>query len=184
MPFTFTPATPQAGNFPANDQPLMEANNQYLQEFGVRDHQFTGLSAVNNTDGTHKQVTLTNEAAPGFTGASSVVFANLANGQSQLFFQNNTPATVQLTTVKTNVPTIAANGVSYLPGGILIQWGTGSNNITFPVAFTTVYSATATPTSSALSGPAGMTALSTTGLTMGNAAGQLFNVNWIAIGLA
>lgn len=183
MTNVFTPNTPQAGNFPANDQPLMNDNFQYLNGFGSRDHQFTKDTA-NTNDGTHKQVTLTDEAAPGFAGASSALFSNTANGQSQLFFQNNTPATVQLTTIKTGVPTLAANGVSFLPGGLLIQWGTGANNITFPIAFATVYSATATPTSSSLSGPAGMTVLTNTGLTMANNAGQVFNSHWIAIGLA
>lgn len=138
MPFTYTPDTPQASHFPANDQPLMNSNNRYLQEFGTRDHQFTLLGAANSTDGTHKQVTLTNQAAPGFGGANSAIYANLANGQSQLFFENASGST-QLTTQIASVPTIATNGTSYLPGGLLIQWGfavtNGSGDVSFPVAF-------------------------------------------------
>lgn len=189
---TFTPNTPQAGNFPANDQPLMNANNQYLQQFGQRDHQFTLIGGVNTQDGTHKQVTLTNEAAPGFTGANSVLFANTDGTNSQLFFQN-AAGTAQLTTNKTGVPTVAANGASFLPGGLLIQWGTDTKNTaqstTFPVAFgAAAYSVVFTPTAitALANGLPLVSAKSATTFTIGNTTGnvQSYTYNWIAIGPA
>jgi hypothetical protein len=194
MPNTFSPNTPQAGNFPANDQPLMNANNGYLQEFGIRDHQFTLLGAANSTDGTHKQVTLTNQAAPAFAGANSVIYANLANGQSQLFFQN-TIGTVQLTSQIAAVPTVAANGASYLPGGLLIQWGTDTKSTggstTFPVAFSApAYTVVLTPYSApgAASANGLLTVLvrNANNFQIGNNTGttQSYTYNWMAIGLA
>ena len=136
---SYTQNTPLSTEFPATSQPLMLANNQYLFAFGDRDHEFTENSA-NGEDGTHKQVTLSNHATPAFAGADSVLYANTANGESNLFF-NNAGIDGQLTSFKTGVPTNAANGCSCLPGGLLIQWGvaTGvwnnSNTVTFPIAF-------------------------------------------------
>lgn len=144
----FTQNTPQGSQFPSTSRPLMLANNQYTAAFGGRDHQFTEDSA-NAEDGTHKQVTLTNQATPGYAGASSVLYANTANGQSNLFF-NNAAINGQLTSFKAGVPTAATNGCSCLPGGMLIQWGVAAgiwnntNTVTFPVAFSgTPYSVTA-----------------------------------------
>lgn len=189
---TFTVNTPQAANFPANDQPLMNANNGYLQQFGQRDHQFTLTGAVNNTDGTHKQLTLTNEGAPGFTGASSVVFANTDGTNSQLFFQNAS-GTAQITAQKTGVPAAAASsgvnaGVSYLPGGLLFQWGVGVSNgskqVSFNVNFNT---ATYNPlvtfcVAGTVGGAVPLFVSSTTNLFTISQAG--IGVFWMAIGQA
>lgn len=140
MGFTYFPAVPQPGDFPSASQGQFLSNFQYLNAFGNRDHELT-QNTSNANDGTHKQVTLTNQTpTPGFTGGSSVLYANSAVGQSQLFF-NNAAGDIQLTSLKASVPTSATSGVSFLPGGILIQWGqstgawNGTNSITFPVAF-------------------------------------------------
>lgn len=136
---SFTQNVPLSNQFPSTSQPPMLQDNQYLFAFGDRDHEFTENSA-NAEDGTHKQVTLSNHATPGFAGADSVLYANLANGESNLFF-NNAGIDGQLTSFKTGVPTNAANGCSCLPGGLLIQWGIATgvwnnvNTVTFPVAF-------------------------------------------------
>lgn len=182
MGFTYTPNMPVATNFPSNDQPLMNQNSQYLNAFGNKDHNLSQNSA-NVNDGYHKQVTFnTNHATTGFASGVSVLYANTANGQSQMFY-NNASGNIQMTVVKASVPTVSGNGCSFLPGGILIQWGLGTNGATFPVAFTTLYSVTATPTGFLSSNPA-VTAVSTTAFTFANAGGQAFNNYWMAIGLA
>ena len=184
MGFTYTPNTPVASHFPADDQPVMNQNFQYLNSFATRDHQFSLLSTTPN-DGTHKQVTLTNlGGTPGFAGASSVVYGKLANGQSQIFF-NNALQDVQLTTAIANVPTLGTTGVTFLPGGLLLQWGVSANNSgTFTPNFSTVYTATAVPTTNALSTPPALTSLTNAGLSMTNSSGQAFGIRWMAIGLA
>lgn len=38
----------------------------------------------------------------------------------------------------------STNGYTRLPNGLLLQWGTGTGTVTFPIAFTTVYQVVAT----------------------------------------
>ncbi len=184
MPFQYTPDMPVASHLPSADQPLMNANSQYLNDFDSRDHQFT-KDSTNANDGTHKQVTLTNKAAPGFAGASSVVYANTANAQSQLFFQNAI-GSVQLTTQIASVPMINSPGVTYLPGGLLIQWGisvsSGAGEINFPVAYSV---ATFSPVVAfaPVSGPT-VTLLVSTASTKFTITPAGVGVSWIAIGQA
>lgn len=193
----YTPDIPKPQDFPSNSQDQFRQNFNYLIPIGssstvgttgvTRDHAMSLNSGVAG-DGTHRQVTFNNLlATPGFSGASSVEYAKTANGGSQLFF-NNALGDVQLTTVKTSVPSFSvgppAQGVSFLPGGVLIQYGLSSgNNVTFPVAFTTLYSVTATPTSFTAT-PSAITASSTTGFTIGQSSGAPFSAYWIATGLA
>jgi hypothetical protein len=140
MTFIYTPNTPQAAHFPADDQGPMNENFQYLNSFGSRDHQFTG-NTTNVNDGIHKQVTLAAQSTPGFTGGTAVLYGNTANAATQLFF-NNSLTNAQLTTAIAGVPAISAGpplqGISFLPGGLLIQWGfanNGTNLVTYPIAF-------------------------------------------------
>lgn len=152
MSFPFNPNIPNANNAPKNDQPLMQQNNQTLNTALQIDHYF------NNTgkDGTHKQITLTNEGAPGLGTGNGVLFANLANGQSWPFWQNGAAGSpFQIFGASSTV----ANGYSTLPGGIIIQWGsiTGApiaNNqaVGFPLTFpTAVFSITLGPASNSTS---------------------------------
>ena len=147
----FTPNIPQPGDFPSESQPLLLANAQYLAGTAskglLKDHDMT-LDTSNATDGMHKQITFnSNQATPGFVGGVSVLYTNTANGQSQMFFNNNAAVNVQVTGFKPAagldlaVPTsAAAAGVTSLPGGLLLQWGftaliSNGTVITFPVAF-------------------------------------------------
>jgi len=208
MPFAYTSPLPVATNFPSIDQPNMTANTQYLKDFGDKDHQFT-QNSNNANDGTHKQVTLSNKSTPGIpSGTDSVAYANVNVGavpKSQLFFDNGV-GNAQLTAVAAAVgpnlavPTLAANGVSFLPGtaavgGLLIQWGTDTKSTggltTFPVAFGSApYSVVLTP--SGAPGPASANGLltvlakTTTTFQIGNNTGnaQSYTYNWIAIGQA
>lgn len=73
--------------------------------------------------------------------ANSVTYANGAGTFSELFFKRDGVSTaVQMTTGPGN-PVASANGVTYLPGGLILQWGQlvvpagGSNTFSFPVSF-------------------------------------------------
>ena len=139
MTYTYSPNIPQPGDFPSQSQDQILQNYQYLNVFGARDHYMPTSSGTANT-GTHKQVTLSNIAAPGFAGGNSALFANTDGTNSQLFFQN-AAGTVQLTSNAAGVPTIGAQGVTSLPGGLLLQWdsalvgGFVSQVFTFSKAF-------------------------------------------------
>ena len=131
---------PNATDIPAQSQPLLKLNFQYLQAFASVDHNFTGNS-VSVGDGLHKKVTfLANGAAPGLTGGVSALFADLINGQSALWIQNaagNFPITGIL-------PSIGVNGYTCLPGGLMLVWGTrvnyaSSTAINFTPNFTALF---------------------------------------------
>lgn len=192
MGFTYTADIPQPGDFPSFSQPQMRDNDNYLKAFGLRDHQFTEQSS-NANDGTHKSVTLTNGGTPGFIGANSVLYANSANGESNLFF-NNAGIDGQLTTFKAGVPLAATPGVSCLPGGLLIQWGTDTYSdgtaVTFPVAMSACYSVVATYAQVSTQGFISIIGQTTTGFSFNlrndqNSAPLNSRViSWIAIGAA
>ena len=193
---TYTPNIPQPQDIPANSQGQILQNFQYLVPSAAttglkRDHQMLMVDTA-NTDGVHKQVTFAaNQTTPGFTGNVSVLYPNTANGQSQLFF-NNAAQNVQLTTAIASVPTIAANGVTFLPGGLLLQWGSGTSGVpvVFPVAFSVAVFAprvTVSPvgaTGNTTTPPVITTVPTATGFAVGNFGGQGFTYHWMAIGQA
>lgn len=128
---------PSATDIPAQSQPLLKLNAQYLQAFASVDHNFTGNS-VSAGDGFHDKVTFNaNIAAPGFGAGVSALFPALVNGLSSAWMQN---AGGSFAVTGTN-PIVAAKGSTCLPGGLLLQWGTETSNIAFTwaIPFTTFY---------------------------------------------
>lgn len=133
-------------------------NFTYLQTSVGHDHNFTNDSTATN-DGLHKHSTYFVTTAPvTATDQVATYTANDAYAQPQLWMQPfNSAVTlnpIQLTagnptTGATQVPqkTITSptvnSGVSFLPGGWLIQWGllTATDNalIEFPVAFSNTF---------------------------------------------
>lgn len=146
MTFVYTPGIPLGTNIPAQSAPLFAANFSYINSMLSRDHSMT-LNSANVNDGTHKQVTLTNQSAPGFTGGNGALYAALRLGNSWPVWQNALGSTF-LTTGPTSA---GSNGFTYLTGGILLQWGqivTGSTsgtvtfsaaNVAFPTACFAVF---------------------------------------------
>lgn len=140
----YSPNIPNAPNDPADDQPLMQQNFSSINLWTSVDHfEFSDIKA-----GIHKQVTLKNEAAPGLGAGDGVLFANTASGQSWPFWQNGAAGSpFQLLG---NASTIASNGFTTLPNGIIFQWGLslsggGTVVVTFPTPFpNNVFSFTAT----------------------------------------
>lgn len=128
--------TPQGTQTPAASYPQISANFQYLESFGDTDHQFTANDSTAN-DGTHKKVTLNDQASdPSFTGSDSVLYSKDVSGTSQLFFRNSAGVS------QLSGGSAATSGYTYLPAGILMQWGqatgvyrTGATAVTFPIAF-------------------------------------------------
>ncbi len=124
---------PNAPNNPSADQPKMQINTNSINNIIARDHyEFNN----NNSSGTHKQVTLTNEAAPGFADGTAALFANNPSGQSYPFWQNAI-GTFPILTQGTSV--LANNGYFVFQNGIIVQWGqiTSTNSALTPLLFTT-----------------------------------------------
>ena len=84
---------------------------------------------------------------------------------------------------------LADPGYSRLPNGLLMQWGTVTSNsstgtVTFPAAFTAVYSMTVTPNANNTTKMPGITALSnTTALVRTSNSTATATVYWMAIGV-
>lgn len=133
MSFSYNTGIPAAGNAPSADQPLMLTNFGSISSIIAADH--VGFNTGGG--GTHKQVSLNDEASPALQ-ANSALYSNSGN----LYFKNGSQDT-KMTGI---APLVAASGYTYLPGGLLLQWGTdtipsGSNykTVTFPTAFTAVF---------------------------------------------
>lgn len=120
MTFTYNRDIPDAPNNPSNDQPLMKVNTNSADDLLAVDHFSFNVAK----GGTHKQVTLTNEAAPGIGSSDGVLYSNgnfpaWQNGAGQTSFF-------------AGFPSATSNGYAFLQGGVIIQWGvftiTGQTN--------------------------------------------------------
>lgn len=100
------------------------------------------------------------------------------NGDQQLYSLTGAGILSQLTG-----KSATTNGYCW-SGGILFQWGQGNNGGSFPVAFSTLFTVIATPFTAPgfLNSIPSITSQNTSSFAMGNSGGQVFPVNWIAIG--
>lgn len=136
---TYNNAIPQPTDLISNSQ------SQILENFAQLDKQY-GTSATSSggagigdhvafsgssNNGYHIQVRFPSApSAPTTTGTQSALYpvANATTGQQELYFQNSSTeyaggGTLQLTGP---VSATANNGSVYLPGGIIMKWGSGS----------------------------------------------------------
>ena len=108
----------------------------------------------------HEKLRLAEQAAaPASVANVTYLYSkeDAATGYTELFSINSNGNATQLTKgavaqVTPTAPTLAASGAFYIPGGLLMQWGSASNtwnggaSITFPIAFSAApYSVTANP---------------------------------------
>lgn len=193
--FTYSDNIPAASHNPSADQPLMQINTNSIDGIIAVDH----FSFNDNDGGYHKKSTYISNnytlAAPPTTIAGQVAlyaFNTGVGGNALAFVRDGLTTGVQLT--DTQAPISTANGSTFLPGGILIQWGSGITvagflTQSYTPAFSTIFSETATAISlgstTALISVAG---LSNSDITIysNNSAGQPVStgVFWMAIGLA
>lgn len=183
---------------PTGSVPL---NQDYLNIQG----NFSSLNTQFNVD--HVPLTSTSGTPPNgyHTAIHLVPQGSITNTPSygQLYSQNITDVntdqalfwntgsgnrTVQLTVPI--VPTVNANGCTFLPGGLLFQWGaaTSGSTVTFPQAFNVGLFAprvivTPVGATSSTTTPAVITTTPTsTGFVVQNNGGQTFTFHWMAIG--
>ncbi len=144
---------PQGSHTLAADQPPMESNFLYLvQTLGVNqpnksppntlgDHQiFLGSNDGNLFEGRHLRVSLNNQGSTALTcvdGADNTIWSS--NGS--IYCRNTTESgPVQLT--QNFSPVASLNGYTFLPGGLLLQWGSVNSIVSgtqnFPIPFPNV----------------------------------------------
>lgn len=124
---------------------------------GIKEN-FTTLQTAFNVDhvdldasgqGFHAKVNFPEGSAPSVATGSVVMYAKDTNSRPTIWMrQENNGTEIQLSGPD---PTVSTNGKTFLPGGLLLQWGAasivpnGSNTITFPTAFSSgPYSVVAT----------------------------------------
>ncbi len=200
MSFTYTTGIPAAGNNPSVDQPKMQTNTNSINSLIAVDH-FTFSSG---NAGAHNRVQLGEIATTipaGLKGGGfETLYAKVAGSAplgplGEIFYHRAGALTgIQLTGPGT--PTLNVNnGYTFLPGGIMIQWGlkqpaVAGDNV---IAFTPVFSNQCLHvTVSVVSNTAGVIATNKQGSTSvaGFTAivsplipvGTLADVSWIAIG--
>lgn len=139
---------PEAGDILSQSQSDLRNNFNYLKNALDRDHRidFNVNTGASTQQGLHRQLSMfpTGSIDPPVTpGAQSMVFTSLFN----LYVKNtnNLVEPVQLTNDAVGEPIALQQGYSWLPGGIVIQWGrvTGLNTpgvtvVPFQVPFTVI----------------------------------------------
>lgn len=143
--FIYTNDIPDANNNPSTDQPDMKVNTNSIDSLINVDHYSFQESGF---DGTHRQVQLRQAAGgngtipAGLQGAGwESLYSSVTGGVGDLWFVRGATATgVRLTGPGT--PSALVDGYTFLPGGILVQWGFENLGagittflVTYPIAF-------------------------------------------------
>lgn len=139
--YPYTTNIPAGGNNPSTDRPNMTENFNSTNGLIAEDHY--GFNGANG--GFHKQArmpALVSIPTDRIDNCGTIYVKSLGN--RQLFYVNDqTTNEYQLTRVSnTNFATFSANpGWTFLPGGMLMQWGQNTSSsgatINFPFPFTT-----------------------------------------------
>lgn len=213
--FTFDNTTPFSTHNPSADQPIMLANNEADQSIWATDH--FGYNV--NSGGYHQQVRMANRTsyplAPnppaviaGFGGlyCDNTISVTSTNETGLWYTPDASGDIYQLTrtvtanydefgTFTTYPPPITnqAGGWTFLPGGLLFQYGTyniaagGSGsltNVVFPIEFTNANSPFSLVVSGKSSNAFQISAQSTTGFSIvKNSISTGASFFWIAIGI-
>lgn len=153
-------------------------NVSYDAFFGISNNN-SGIAGQSNTNNGVQAYTNTGNALFARANGSGTGILVLANTGTIAQFGNATATIATVTQAGMNVQTntfnlgtssIATNGYSYLPNGLLLQWFTGVANqnstasLTFPITFpTAVYSVSATSNATA---PAFASTITTSGIVL------------------
>lgn len=134
---TYNPAIPNANDIISQSQSQIKTNfGQADIIFDVNHITFDNATVVDR--GKHRKVDFIRQTvAPGSAATQLVLYEKLVSTNSELFFQRDNVATeVQLTSGN---PTIGTNGSTFLPGGIILKWGTATVTNTQTVNFITPF---------------------------------------------
>lgn len=134
---TFQPNIPQATDLISVSQSDILQNFQAINTSYAVNHQ--GFNAVGT--GKHKFVEMPNQgSAPAGAAGEFTIFSDTSSGQSELWYKRDAEATAYQWSGPN--PSAVANGYTFLPGGLLMQWnfltGASKNDsaaIVFPIAF-------------------------------------------------
>jgi hypothetical protein len=199
----YLPNIPVSTNSPAVDQPLITANFTAANNFFGVDH--VKFDAASN-NGRHNQISFVGvnpaAAVPVATeGITLIAEYDAVSSKYVLNYRQDSaahPAEAAYALTNSNPPLVAGIGYSYLPGGILLQWGRTAadvvsgvqTTISFPIAFTAIaYSVQATLEKDNPASGSGQAVnvvkgkVTTTGFDVWHQATGNHKVQWMAIGV-
>ena len=140
----FNPNVPQPPQFVSASQPVFLANNQTLDNVFGKNH-FKFSDGTGNA-GRHTFVEMVERTVipSGLINGEGTLYTKNTSGTQLYFTDGSTGKEYQMTrTTNASFATFAASnpGWSFLPGGLLIQWGDkvtpgGSGSVTFARSFT------------------------------------------------
>lgn len=132
MSFTYTNAIPVGTNNPSQDWTNMNTNTTSISGLIAVDH--IGFNTANG--GYHNVVHFSNQSVdPGTIAGVGQEYTKTVGSDQQLFYRSGGGVITQLT--GPNAAVASGNGYTWLPGGILMQWGTktpvgnGNQTVTF-----------------------------------------------------
>lgn len=130
----FNPNIPQANDQLSQSQDDLLQNFQAINTYVAVNHE--GFASANA--GKHKFVTFTDQSpAPAVAGTDIAMYNAAVSGTQQLHIKKAGGTGVPITQLTLS----PGAGYTYLPAGLLLQWGTtlapitGSTVINFPIAF-------------------------------------------------
>lgn len=146
---TFTPNIPTTGQSLGNTRDMIRNNFTNYNDVVSVNH----VAPNDPNQGKHNFLQMPDQAAAPTTAANELgVYSKDVAGNSRLFLrQENNGTEIQMSGID---PLIATSGYTFLPGGLLMQWGEatlGANKnltVNFPITFTTVYQVVASITQS------------------------------------
>jgi len=179
------------------DYQNLQNNFQQLDTTYGTDH-VAFSQAINN--GYHTAIHLIPQATPiAVTGIAELYSQTTNDGintSQQLFYQiiTGTPATLNIPLTRNFLPVGSGNGRTFLPGGIILQWGSFSavSQTDTPILFTTLggiafpgncFIVLANMNNSVSDGNLNIKVRNATGFTYYNTSGSVQNYSWIAIGI-
>ncbi len=118
--WVYTRDIPFASHNPSADQPVMQTNANSIDSLIQEDH----FGFNDNNGGLHKKVSLVNNAGPFATvsGAGSELYGS----NNEWVFTNASLAGAGIFMTNSAAPPIdLAKGSTFLPGGMVMQWGSG-----------------------------------------------------------
>lgn len=129
---TYIPDIPDGPHNPSDDQPDMKTNTNNINAIIGVDHVPFNV----NQSGYHKVIRFQNQLANPTPNGFGQLYTRTRNSDNQLFYETSSGTVFQIT----STPSAITDGYTFLPGGILMQWGIvpfpgGSGGVTFNIPF-------------------------------------------------
>ena len=116
-------------SIPQPNDLLSDSQGQILQNFGALNtvygtNHFPFDNNMISQIGKHKFVQMPVTTTPVTLANEGTLYSKAVTGGTALFFTRDVTSDVQLTSPVFTAPVAATNGYTFIPGGLILQWGT------------------------------------------------------------